>query len=171
MAATGILNLQLQALEDALVLSDTWKAAHLRGGVASATAAREAIHWDRLEADANNDRALASCRPYMLIKHAQLGAQEVGTGIAVDLQAGFGLLIYLEAAATGQTHKASFQEFNNVLGGIIDDLVTLDGGDDAGLRFQDFEMVVGPTRTIKRERDDVEDYWYAVVQLNSSGGV
>jgi len=87
LSSDGSLAAALDAATDTLAASSTFQS---RVGAASAAAAKARIFWDNL---LDND-GHRSQRPFAIVKLTSRGANQVGEGIAIDLLAGGGVLVY-----------------------------------------------------------------------------
>jgi len=151
--ANGSMVDSLDAAVETLASSGAFQS---RVGVATSAAAKDHIAFDTL---VDND-GLASHRPFAIVKIATRGSNQVGEGVAIDLVAGGGILVYLaDNARSNQDHGLSYRDFLTFVGLVIDDMEQ-DSGFNDYLPFHDSEMVLPPQRTPRDVRVPGQmDYW------------
>lgn len=152
MAATTSMGKALESATDILAESSSFQS---RCGAADADAAANYIGWDTL---ADNE-GLHDRRPFAIVKVTARGSNQVSEGIAVDLVAGGGVLVYLcDNARANLDHSESYLDFLEFVGGVIDDMEADSGVSDA-FPFHTAELILPPQRTPRSERTPDNDYW------------
>lgn len=147
----------LQALDAATETLAVSACFRNRVGASHSWQARKHIGYDTL---VDND-GLHVRRPCAILKVTSRGSNEVAEGIAIDLVAGGGVILYLcDNAREQRDHSQSYRDFLRFAGGVIDDM-ELRSGFDEYLPFHDAEMVMPPQRTHRsvRSQDQSNDYW------------
>lgn len=158
MSATTSMAKSLESATDILAASSTFRG---RCGASDATAAKRYIGWDTL---ADNE-GLQERRPFAIVKVTARGSNQVSEGIAVDLVAGGGVLIYMcDDARYSDDHSESYIDFLEFIGGAMDNMELVSGVSDA-FPFHSAELILPPQRTPRSERTPQNDYWEAAFLL------
>jgi len=157
--ADGSIALALDAAVATLADSSGFQS---RVGASTAVEAKEHIAFDTI----SDNEDLTSKRPYAIVKVSSRGSNQVAEGVAIDLVAGGGILIYLtDNARKDADHNLSYRDFLVFCGNVIDDMEQ-DSGFGDYLPFHDAEMVMPPQRTPRDKRVPGQmDYWEAVFLL------
>jgi hypothetical protein len=160
MSLNGSLVDALDAAINTLAASSTFQG---RCGKSSASDAEDCIFLDVI----TDDQGLENQRPFALLKIATRGSNQVAEGVAVDLVAGGGVIVYLtDNARSDASHKLSYRDFLRFAGKVMDEMEE-DSGFGDYLPFHDAEMILPPQRTPRSERQARRhDYWEVAFLLN-----
>ncbi len=171
------LRLALEGARDLVAASTTFQT---RRGVASATAALPYIKFDEEVAQyLQPGETLAPQRPFAVIGIDRHGFLQISQGLQVNLGATGGVLVLLsDNPREAAQHGASFLDFSDFVGGVMDDVASNSGksynaGASSYWPFNSIELVVDPYRPPLTERQS-DDFWIAGFVLghsiNSGGG-
>jgi hypothetical protein len=159
-AARGSLSLAVVGLENLLADSPVFRAA-LDPPAANADEAKRHIHLEEL---LGIDRALKlrDQRPLAVIVPERHGYEQIGIGAGIDMGALGGVVAILaKNTLASDDPRAIVLDFDNWLGGVLDDLTELVGRSEY-FPFRTIEVIEGPLRADLDERVE-DDYWVAAV--------
>lgn len=158
-SGTSSLAQQIAGAETLLADSAAFRA---RLGVSSAAEAQRRIFAGEVELPRNSppDATLASLRPFVLLVEDAHGYVQIGADSQIQLGCTGGVLaIFQDNPRFPDNHKASFYDFAEYLGGVIDDVAQMSGQDDY-FPFVAIEQVNFCERVARSHRAS-DDFWIA----------
>jgi hypothetical protein len=147
-------------VEQLLADSKTFRASV---GAANADQAKQRIHYTEIRSFDEAAMPARTERPCVLLVTDTFAYDQIGQSAGIDLGASGGVAaVCLKNSLAGSDDKAITLDYENWLGGILDDIRELLAQPNDYFPFRQIQLIEGPFRADLTERAS-DDYWAAVL--------